>query len=163
MLFRRQLQTENGSGKSTNASGGCSYREGSDGFNLECIGIGLLIVVVVGMVIWILVRLVRYLKHAQLFSLKKSIESKELGDTSQPKIDPQNLHTSTRRPKVVGQSPSKGEQNLDTSGTYRADMSQFPDEDEPVVFITLTRTVFDHYVKKKVFGADFRDKFQTRL
>ena len=151
-----QSQQSN-SGSSCNASGG------GGGINSQCVAVGVVLLLLVGIILWGLVKLWKYLRNRQVASLKRNMSLGGTTEVSEAKIDPQNLQSSTGRPGMNGKSPQKKEEILDTSGTFRADLSQFPDEDEPVIFLTLTRTVFDHYMKRKKFGAEFRNKFEMRL
>lgn len=123
----------------------------------------LLIVLVIGIAFWGLIRIYRYIKTHHISSLQKHVNGSQANASSSPKIDPENLQS---LPGAKPDSPNKSAfqaEQLDSSGTYRADMSQFPDEHEPVIFLTLTRTVFDHYVKQKLFGPKFRDRFGIKL
>lgn len=147
----------------SNTSSGCNSSGNIGGINSQCVAVGVILLLLVGMVFWGLVKLWRYLRNRQVASLKRSMSLRPTTELSEPKQDPQNLHSSTGRQPMNGKFPQKKEETLDTSGTFRADLSQFPDEDEPVIFLTLTRTVFDHYVKRKIFGAEFRNKFEMRL
>jgi hypothetical protein len=160
MFFSRTLQSANSSGTSSQTSSGCIGGQGTFGINLECIGIGLFILLFCGLVIWLLAKLYKYLKESQLLSLKNSISSLKIKGKSTPKVESQNLPSSVRGAVDLNKVEN---QRLDTSATYQAELSNFPDEGEPIIFVTLTRTVFDHYVKQKVFGADFTDKFHTKL